>query len=313
MGKESIVIALGGNALEDGKCSPTSENQLKVIKETCKHIVEIIKEGYRVTLVHGNGPQVGRLIIAQEAGKESLPALSLDVLDSMTQGYIGYQIQQALKCELKKQSLKNDVVTIVTQVVVDKNDEGFTNPTKPVGPFYDEEEANLLMAKTKAIYKKDSNRGYRKVVPSPIPLKIVEIDTIKKLSEDTIVIACGGGGIPVVEEGGCYKGVEAVIDKDFASELLAEELDADTLLILTQVEHASLNYGTKEEKTIGAIKQEELLKLVTEGHFAEGSMLPKVSSGLKFVEKGNNKRAIITSLDKGFLALKEETGTIISK
>lgn len=312
MSGKNIVIALGGNALENGKSLPTSHNQMQVIKETCKHIAEIVKEGYRVTIVHGNGPQVGRLLLAIEEGKESLPSLSLDVLDSMTQGYIGYQLQQALSCELGSRGLPMDVTTVVTQVVVDKNDIGFLSPTKPIGPFYTEEEAQKLMKENKGVYKKDANRGYRKVVASPKPLEIVEIDRIRRLSKKGIVIACGGGGIPVVEEGGCYKGVEAVIDKDYAAELLAEGLKADILLILTAVDNASLDYGTGNERPVHNVKVKELKVLVSEGHFAEGSMLPKISAGIKFAEHKKHKTAVITSLNKGLQGLKGSEGTIIS-
>ena len=231
---QKIVVALGGNALQSGNGPATAEAQLEVVKNTCERIAEIVESGYEVGVVHGNGPQVGRILLASETAKDVTPAMPFDVCGAMSQGYIGYHLQQALKFALKKRNIEKPVVTLATQVVVDAKDPGFVNPTKPIGPFYGEEEAKAIAAEKGYTMKEDAGRGWRRVVASPIPQKIVEIDSVKKLWDSTIVITCGGGGIPVVEkEDGSLEGVAAVIDKDFAAELLAEMMEVDTLMILT--------------------------------------------------------------------------------
>ena len=216
---QKIVVALGGNALQSGNGPATAEAQLEVVKKTCEHIAEISGRGYELAVVHGNGPQVGRILLASETAKDVTPAMPFDVCGAMSQGYIGYHLQQALKFALKERNRNVPVVTLATQVVVDRDDPGFKNPTKPIGPFYSEEEAKAMVEEKGYAVKEDAGRGWRRVVASPIPKKIVEIDSVRKLWESTIVITCGGGGIPVIEnEDGSLEGVAAVIDKDFAAE-----------------------------------------------------------------------------------------------
>ena len=309
---EKIVIALGGNALQSGKADPTAEQQLEVVKATCQHIAEISEMGYEVGVVHGNGPQVGRILLASETAKDVTPAMPFDVCGAMSQGYIGYHIQQALKQALKDRGRDVPVATVVSQVVVDKNDPGFQNPTKPIGPFYTEEEAKALVEEKGYAVKEDAGRGWRRVVASPIPQRIVEIDAVKTLWPTTITISVGGGGIPVIEnEDGTLEGVAAVIDKDFAAELLAENVGADALMILTEVDKVAINFNTPEQKNLEKLTIAEAEKYIEEGHFAPGSMLPKVQAAIKFVKANPTKKAIITSLDKATSALAGNDGTII--
>lgn len=313
MANKRIVIALGGNALENGKGAGGAEAQLEVVRETCRHIADISCAGYEIGIVHGNGPQVGRILLASEAAKEVTPVMPFDVCGAMSQGYIGYHIQQALRYELEKRKRNIPVVTIATQTVVNKNDVAFSNPTKPIGPFYTEEEARIIEKEKGYIMKEDAGRGYRRVVPSPLPERIVEIDAVKTLWDSTITISCGGGGIPVVEnEDGGYEGVAAVIDKDFAAGLLADNIGADVFMILTAVPAVAINFGKPEEKELGRITPEEAEKYIEEGHFAPGSMLPKVQAALKFVKANPSKEAVITSLDNAGNALRNGEGTIIS-
>ncbi len=247
---EKIVIALGGNALQSGKSEATAEAQLEVVKKTCEFIADISTSGYEMGIVHGNGPQVGRILLASETAKDVTPAMPFDVCGAMSEGYIGYHLQQALKHSLKKRGKDFPVLTVVTQMVVDKEDKGFKNPTKPIGPFYTEEEAKELENTKGYSMKEDAGRGFRRVVASPIPKEIVEIEAIKQLWPTSIVISCGGGGIPVVKhEDGSLEGVAAVIDKDFAAELLAEEVEADVLMILTEVEKVAINFNKPDQKT----------------------------------------------------------------
>lgn len=309
---EKIVIALGGNALQSGKADPTAEQQLEVVKATCEHIAEISGMGYEVGVVHGNGPQVGRILLASETAKDVTPAMPFDVCGAMSQGYIGYHIQQALKQALKDRGRDVPVATVVSQVVVDKNDPGFQNPTKPIGPFYTEEEAKALVEEKGYAVKEDAGRGWRRVVASPIPQRIVEIEAVRTLWPTTITISVGGGGIPVIEnEKGELEGVAAVIDKDFAAELLAENVGADALMILTEVDKVAINYNTPEQKNLEKLTIAEAEKYIEEGHFAPGSMLPKVQAAIKFVKANPTKKAIITSLDKATSALEGKDGTTI--
>ncbi len=310
---EKIVIALGGNALQSGKGAATAEAQLEVVKKTCEHIAEISSRGYEIAVVHGNGPQVGRIVMASEAAKDVTPAMPFDVCGAMSQGYIGYHIQQCLKYALNKANKNVPVVTVATQMVVDEKDPGFANPTKPIGPFYSEEEAKALQAEKGYSVKEDAGRGWRRVVASPIPKKIVEIDAINKLWDSTVVISCGGGGIPVIEKAnGQLEGVAAVIDKDFAAELLAEQVDADTLMILTEVEKVAINFNKPNQEDLSTLNLEQAAQYCEEGQFAPGSMLPKVQAAMKFVRAYPNKKAIITSLDKAVDALEGKTGTVIT-
>ena len=310
MGK--IVVALGGNALQDVDSKPTAEAQLNIIKKNTEYLVDIIEEGHNLVVTHGNGPQVGRILIQNEIASEVTPAMPFDICGAMSQGMIGYHIQQAMGDELRKRSIKSTVATIITQVVVDKNDQAFHNPTKPIGPFYSEEDSKTIIADKGYDMIEDSGRGYRRVVASPMPKRIVEIETIRTLIDsDVIVVTVGGGGIPVVEEGIELKGVAAVIDKDLASEKLAEDINADILIMLTAVERVAINYGTPEQKNLDKVSVKEMKQYSEEGHFAPGSMLPKVEAGIRFVESKPGRKTIITSLEKVADSLKGLSGTII--
>ena len=308
-----IVVALGGNALQTKNSAPTAEAQLEVVKETCERIAELSASGYELAIVHGNGPQVGRILLASETAKDVVPAIPFDVCGAMSQGYIGYHIQQALRYALARRNIHYPVVSLITQMVVEENDPAFKNPTKPIGAFYTKEEADELAATKGYAMKEDAGRGYRRVVASPLPRKIVEIEDVKQLWEHTIVVTCGGGGVPVVENpDGSLTGVAAVIDKDFAAELLAEQVDADALMILTEVEKVAINWGKPDQKSLDSLNLTEAAKYVEEGHFAPGSMLPKVQACMKFVRANPGKKAIITSLDKAIDALEGKTGTVFT-
>lgn len=308
-----IVIALGGNALQTKNSAPTAEAQLEVVKQTCEYIADLSASGYEMAIVHGNGPQVGRIVLASETAKDVVPPMPFDVCGAMSQGYIGYHIQQALRYALARRNLNIPVVTMVTQMVVEPTDPAFRNPTKPIGAFYTKEEADILAAEKGYDMKEDAGRGWRRVVASPLPRKIVEIGEVKKLWRDTIVITCGGGGIPVIENAdGTLEGVAAVIDKDFAAELLAEKVEADVLMILTEVEKVAINWGKPNQEDLSHLSLTDAARYVEEGHFAPGSMLPKVEAAMKFVRHNPGKKAIITSLDKAIEALEGKTGTIVT-
>ncbi|WP_130864064.1 carbamate kinase [Bacilliculturomica massiliensis] len=309
---EKIVIALGGNALQDAKGPATADAQLEVVKKTCGYIAEIVKRGHEIAIVHGNGPQVGRILLASETARETTPAMPFDVCGAMSQGYIGYHIQQGMKPALAGIGRGDiPVVTLVTQMVVDKDDPGFKNPTKPIGPFYSAEEAKEMEAKGYAM-KEDAGRGFRRVVASPIPTEIYEIDSVNRLWDSTIVITCGGGGIPVIKkDNGELEGVAAVIDKDFAAELLAEKTGADILMILTEVDRVAINFNKPDQKDLAEMTVAEAEKYCEEGHFAPGSMLPKVQAAIKFARANPGKKAIITSLYSAVDALDGKTGTVI--
>lgn len=310
---EKIVIALGGNALQSGKGEPTAEAQLEVVKKTCEHIADISCKGYEIGIVHGNGPQVGRILLASETAKDVTPAMPFDVCGAMSQGYIGYHIQQALRFALARRNRNMPVTTIETQVVVDKDDPGFKNPTKPIGPFYSEKEAKALESEKGYSIKEDAGRGWRRVVASPIPKEIVEIDAIRTLWPTTITVSVGGGGIPVVQNSdGSLEGVAAVIDKDFGAELLAEKVGADILMILTEVEKVAVNFNKPDQRNLDSLTPAEADKYIEEGQFAPGSMLPKVQAAIKFIKANPGKKAIITSLDKAVDALEGRTGTLFT-
>ena len=310
---EKIVIALGGNALQSGKGPATAEAQIEVVKNTCEHIAQISGMGYEIAVVHGNGPQVGRIVMASETAKDVTPPMPFDVCGAMSQGYIGYHIQQCLKYALNRENRNVPVVTVATQVIVDEADPAFNNPTKPIGPFYTEDEARALEAEKGYTVKEDAGRGWRRVVASPLPRRIVEIEAVKQLWDHSIVITCGGGGIPVVEKpNGTLEGVAAVIDKDYAAELLAEMVEADILMILTEVEKVSINFNKPDQEDLSVMSLEQAARYVEEGHFPAGSMLPKVQAAMKFVRRYPNKKAIITSLDKAVDALEGKTGTVIT-
>lgn len=312
--REKIVVALGGNALQSKESDGTAEAQLKVVKDTCKVLADLSASGYEMAIVHGNGPQVGRILLASETAGDVVPPMPLEVCGAMSEGYIGYHIQQALRYELARRGMAVPVCTVATQVVVDANDPSFKNPTKPIGPFYDEAEAKKLEQERGFEMREDAARGgWRRVVASPKPQRIVEIDPIRIMWDKVIVICAGGGGIPVIEHAdGRLSGAAAVIDKDFAAELLAEEVKADALIILTEVEKVAINFGTPDQVDLDHLSLEEAAKLCEEGQFGSGSMLPKVEACMKFVRANPNKKAIITSLAKAQEALAGETGTVFT-
>ncbi len=309
-----VLVALGGNAIKKADEIGTAEEQLRNVRKTCKNLIQLVKMGYQLIITHGNGPQVGNLMIQQEEAEDRVPPQPLDILGAMTQGQIGYMLQQTLQNMLRAEGIGKPVVTVVTQVLVDKNDPAFNNPTKPVGPFYNKDEAEKIARNKGYIIKKikpGEGRVYRRVVPSPDPIKVIEGDAIRAMVEEgMIVIATGGGGIPVVEEHGELKGVEAVIDKDLASEKLAEVVKADILLILTDIDKVRLNYGKPNEKPLDKMTLEEAKKYYSEGHFLPGSMGPKVLACIRFLEWGGEK-AIIADLDRAVEAIKGEAGTLI--
>lgn len=306
-----LVVALGGNALGN---DPTQ--QLQLVKKTASTIVDLIEEGYEVVVGHGNGPQVGMVNLAFEASKKftgNTPEMPFPECVAMTQGYIGYHLQQSIECELRKRDLKKPVVTVITQVEVNKKDPAFQNPTKPIGSYYDKTEAERIARETGFVFAEEAGKGYRRVVASPLPVRIIELETIEKLvSEGFVVITVGGGGIPVIRKGDSYQGVDAVIDKDRACGLLALELKADLLVILTTVDKVSINYRQPDQKDLDEMNVSEAEEYIDEGHFAKGSMLPKVESCLEFV-KNSDGRALITSLQKAKKALQGKTGTVIHK
>ncbi|WP_334103124.1 carbamate kinase [Mesotoga prima] len=307
-----IVVAIGGNALNKPNEKPTAEVMEKNLLSTTAYLADLVEEGYELVITHGNGPQVGNLLVQQDIAKDVFPPFPIDVNDAMTQGSIGYLITQTLNNELVKRNTRKNIACVLTQIVVDKNDKGFENPSKPVGPFYDSETAKELERTKGWTVKEDAGRGYRRVVPSPMPLDVLEIEPIREMIKDgTIVVAAGGGGIPVVrDESGRIKGVEAVIDKDRASALLAKLIEADALVILTGVDYAYINFGKDNQSELKELTVKEGRELMEAGHFAKGSMLPKIESAIEFVSL-TGKEAIITSLENVDLALKGESGTRI--
>lgn len=311
---KKIVVALGGNALQEAGKPATAEAQLEVVEKTAEHIADIIGEGYEVVVAHGNGPQVGRLVLQNEYANDITPAMPFDVCGAMSQGMIGYHIQQGLSKVLRRRGSKAQVATVVTQVVVDQNDPKFQNPSKPIGPFYKEDEAKAIAAEKGYVMKEDAGRGWRRVVASPVPVEIVELDAVKCLVDNGfVVVSVGGGGIPVIrKENGDLEGTAAVIDKDLASEKLAEDLNADALVILTAVEKVSINYNKPNQKDLSTLTVAEAKQYMAEGHFAPGSMLPKIEAAVKFVESKPGRRSIITSLDKAVEALDGKAGTTIA-
>lgn len=309
-----VVIALGGNALAEAGKPATAEAQYEAVLKTANHVADIIKAGYQVVVAHGNGPQVGRIVLQNEIASSETPAMPFDVCGAMSQGYIGYHIQQGLSKVLKEKGVNKEVATVVTQVVVDQNDPKFQNPSKPIGSFYTEEEARKLEAESGYVMKEDAGRGWRRVVASPMPVEIVELNAVKCLVDNGyVVVTVGGGGIPVIREAnGDLTGVAAVIDKDLASEKLAEDLDAEVLLILTAVEKVSLNYNKPDQKDLDTISVAEAKEYIEAGHFAPGSMLPKIEAAVKFVESKPGRKAIITSLEKAEDALAGKAGTTLA-
>lgn len=312
MGKR-IVVALGGNAL--GNNLP---EQMAAVKQTARAIADLIEGGNEVVVAHGNGPQVGMIQKAMAELTRSDPEkyipCPLSVCVAMSQGYIGYDLQNALREELLDRGIRKGVATVLTQVEVDPKDPAFESPTKPIGAFMTEEEAKRMVAERGYDVMEDAGRGWRRVVASPKPVSVIELDTIQALVEsEHVVVACGGGGIPVFKtEGHHLKGAAAVIDKDFASEVLAEELNADVLIILTAVEKVAVNFGKPDQKWLDSLSPEEARRYMDEGQFAPGSMLPKVQAAVKFAESRPGRRALITLLEKAKAGIAGETGTTIA-
>lgn len=308
--KKRLVIALGGNALGN-----TPQEQLRLVENTASTIVDLVEEGYDVIVGHGNGPQVGMVNLAFETAhgsNASTPLMPFPECGAMTQGYIGYHLQQSIDHQLRLRGIRKNVVTVITQVAVDPEDPAFSHPTKPIGSFYDKDTAERISAETGYVFIEDAGRGYRRVVPSPLPKKIVELDVVNQLvSAGNIVITVGGGGIPVIERENGFEGVAAVIDKDRACARLALDVNADMLVILTAVDQICLNYRRENEIRLSSMTLKEAEKYISEGHFAPGSMLPKVESCISYLKGKPQGKALITSLEKARDALNGTTGTEI--
>jgi len=314
--KKTVVVAIGGNSLIKDEAHKSVEDQYETVMVTCKHLADIVESGRKLVIVHGNGPQVGFIlhrssVSFEAAGIHEVP-LSSCVAD--TQGAIGFQIQIALENELRKRGLKEQTSTIITRVLVDKDDEHFQNPSKPIGSFFTAEKAEELKSNHPHwSFIEDSGRGYRRVVPSPVPLEILEINAISDMVEKGyVMIACGGGGIPVIKSKDGYAAADAVIDKDLASAMLAEKLQADQFIISTGVSHVSVNFGKENEKKLEHVKLSQMKQYVTEGHFAPGSMLPKIEAAINFIENGG-KEVIITTPENLKDAIEYKTGTRITR
>jgi len=309
---KKIVVALGGNALGN-----TPEDQLELVKYTAKPIVDLIQAGNQVIVAHGNGPQVGMINLAMEMSASltsSTPEMPFPECGAMSQGYIGFHLQNAIREELGRRNMDIPVATIVTQVIVDRDDPAFQNPTKPIGAFCTEEEALQIRSEKGYQMVEDSGRGWRRVVPSPKPVDVAEKETIRLLVEKGhIAITVGGGGIPVVREGHGLIGVPAVIDKDFASAKIAELLNADYIIILTAVDQVAIHYGKENEQWLSTMTVEEAHRYIGEGHFAPGSMLPKVQAAIQFAESKPGRKALITSLERAVDGIEGRTGTLITQ
>lgn len=307
-----VVIALGGNAIQTG--DGTASAQQQALEATFRQLSLFIENGIDIIISHGNGPQVGNILLQQAAANSPKnPAMPLDTCGAMSQGMIGYWMQNAMEKALKERGIHKNVVTVITRVVVDQNDPAFLHPTKPIGPFYSEQEAKRMMEETHVCFIEDAGRGWRQVVASPKPVSIMEHSVINSLVEQgNIVISTGGGGIPVIETEYGITGVEAVIDKDFASEKLAELVHAEVLLILTGVDNVYVDFNKPTQRSLKKVSVAELKKYIAAGHFAAGSMLPKIEAAIHFAETGSEKKTIITSLEQAFNALTGNAGTVIS-
>jgi len=309
---KKVLVALGGNAILKHKGKGTAEEQFESVRRTCKHLVRLIEDGYKIAITHGNGPQVGDILLKNELSKDILSPMPLDICGAQSQGMIGYMLQQSMQNEMKKADINIPVVSLITQTIVDENDVAFRNPTKPIGPFYTASKAKKLRKEKEWVMVEDSGRGYRRVVPSPQPKEIIEKDAIRTLFESgAIVIAVGGGGVPVmVREDGGLDGVVAVIDKDLGAQIFASGIGAEVLLMLTDVEKVSLNYGKLNQVDLDEITIVNAKRYLQEGHFAPGSMAPKVKAAIRFVGAGGEK-AVISSLEMGRKALERKAGTTI--
>jgi carbamate kinase len=309
---KTAVVALGGNAISEPGIEDTITNQFANTRRSLDGIIDLVAAGYKLVISHGNGPQVGNAILRVELARGKAPILPLGICVADTEGGMGYMIEQSLQNRLKKEGIKRAVVTIITQVIVDENDPQITNPTKYIGQFYTEEEAERFAEERGWTIRKDANRGWRRVVASPNPLSVVEAETIKALVDSgTIVIAAGGGGIPVYIDGrGNFEGVDAVIDKDLASAVMAREIGAEILMILTSVDNVALNFGTENQKSLHDVRVSEIKKYYDEGHFPPGSMGPKIKAAAQFID-GGGKIVIITSINNAGKALEGKVGTRI--
>ncbi|MDP1629028.1 MAG: carbamate kinase [bacterium] len=310
---KKFVIALGGNAILNKGEKGVYKEQMRNIIRMAENIAELAADKKcEIIITHGNGPQIGNIMIQNAAAKNTAPEMPIFVCGAMSQGQIGYLIQQGLNNVLKKRNIKRRSAAVITRVVVDEKSPTFADPVKPIGPYYTEEEAKKITGETGCVFKEDAGRGWRQVVPSPVPIKILEIDAVKILMKSgIIVIAAGGGGIPVKENNGQISGLDAVIDKDLTAALLGDLLDADTLIILTPVEKVYLNYGKAAQSPIDKINLKKARKYLREGHFAEGSMKPKIEAAINFIKKDKQRKVIITSPEKMLKALTGETGTRI--
>ncbi|MEI6243196.1 MAG: carbamate kinase [Chlamydiota bacterium] len=307
---KKILVALGGNALLRSGEKGSAEEQLYHVQETADHFLDLIQSGYSLLITHGNGPQVGSILLANEMAKEKIPPMPLDICGAESQGMIGYMIQRTVYNRLIRANIQKPVVTIVTQTLVDKNDIAFSHPTKPIGLYYTKDEADRIKKEKGWTMVEQTGKGFRRVVPSPEPLDIVEGPLIKKLYEEgAIVIACGGGGIPVIREGdGTLTGVEAVIDKDHTAAVLGKVTKMDVLVILTDVEKVAIHFGKPNQENLSKLSLDQAKEYLRSGEFAKGSMGPKVEAACKFIQEGG-KRAIITSLEKCKEALQGKSGT----
>ena len=313
MKRKTILIALGGNAIIKKGEEETYSNLIKNIKTICKNLIPIIKDN-KVIITHGNGSEIGFLLLQNELAKKKVPQMPLDILGAESQGLIGYPLEEQLLNELRKNKIKRDIATILTQTLVSKKDSAFQNPTKFIGPFYNKKQAQELIKKGMKI-KEDQGRGYRKVVPSPKPIKIIEAESIKKLiKQGIIVIAAGGGGIPVIKDNkGYLRGIEAVIDKDYASSCLAKSIKADIMLILTGVHKVPINFKKKNQKFLNKLNIKTALSYYKQGQFPPGNMGPKIEAAIDFVKSGKNRKVIITNPENALKALKGKTGTLVVK
>ncbi len=310
----TAVVALGGNAITRKGVPDTIANQFKHTRQSLAGIVPLVKDGYRLVITHGNGPQVGNALLRIELSRDKAPLLPLGICVADTEGGMGYMIEQSLQNRLRRENIDTDVVTIISQVIVDKNDPSIANPTKFIGQFYTRDEARRFAKERGWSVKKDGDRGWRRVVPSPKPLKTINASAIKSLVDTgTIVIASGGGGVPVyIDDNGDYEGVDAVIDKDRASALLAAETGADLLVILTDVDKVALNFGELNQTCLDTVKLDEMKAYAAEGHFPAGSMGPKIEAAISFIENGG-REVVISSIEKAYEAVTGDAGTRLTR
>ena len=311
---ETLVIAIGGNAILKENQRGTVEEQLANVRACCGPIVDLYTQGYRIVLVHGNGPQVGNILLQVEAAADTVAPQTIDLCDAQTQGQLGYMIQLSMHNAFRERNVAGKITSLVTQVVVDANDLAFQNPTKPIGPFYSAERAREIQASQPGVvFKEDAGRGYRRVVPSPKPLRIIEKDSVRTLlDQGHIVVTGGGGGIPISAEGGRYMGVEAVVDKDLVAAIIAGDVQADKLVILTGVDQVYVDFGKPTQRPIFRMTAQEAERYMAQGQFPPGSMQPKIEAALGYLDRGG-KEVLITSLEQMANALEGKTGTVICR